>query len=57
MYAGFLALQVVTGVDLAFHQLWALATGMAASAVATTVIISLALRHQHLAADSTARSA
>jgi len=47
MYAGFLALQLVTGVDLVFHQIWTLAVGMAASAVATSTIIVLALRYQH----------
>jgi hypothetical protein len=57
MYAGFLVLQVVTGVDLSYHQLWALAAGMAASAVATSAIIVLALRYQQRAAASTATSA
>jgi hypothetical protein len=56
MYVGFLVLQVVTGVDLVFHQLWGLAAGMAASAVATSTIIVLALRYQPVAAHATARS-
>ncbi|HUL79978.1 MAG TPA: hypothetical protein VL691_22120 [Vicinamibacteria bacterium] len=47
MYAGFLVLQLVTGVDLVFHQIWTLVAGMAASAVATSGIIILALHFQH----------
>jgi hypothetical protein len=47
MYAGFLVLQLVTGTDLAFHRIWTLVAGMAASAVATSVIIVLALRYEH----------
>jgi len=31
LYAGFLALQLVTGVDLSFHHVWTLATAMAAA--------------------------
>ena len=57
MYAGFLVLQVVTGVDLVFHRIWALATGMAASAIATSAILVLALHYQHRAEASTATSA
>jgi MtN3 and saliva related transmembrane protein len=57
MYAGFLVLQLVTGVDLVFHRIWPLATGMAASAIATFTILVLAVHYQHRAADSTARSA
>ena len=47
MYVGFLGLQVVTGADLAFHQVWTLVAGMAASAVATSTVIALAVRYQH----------
>lgn len=40
---------------LVFH--WLAGIGAMVKAVATTVIISMALRYQHRAADSTARSA
>ncbi len=48
MYAGFLVLQLVTAVDLGFHRIWTLSAAMAASAIATSTIVVLALRYQQL---------
>jgi MtN3 and saliva related transmembrane protein len=56
MYAGFLVLQLVTGVDLVFHRIWPLATGMAASAIATSTILVLALHYQHRSAGPVPRA-